>query len=108
MRRAGALRGVVGVFVERDDRPADFAVIDTHDACGTFGNDLQCFGSRHPAGHAIGERIGGSVQTIRPCSKLCAYASAALETTPTISQSCPSRSRTRIRPQMPEPMPMGT
>ena len=38
----------------------------------------------------------------------CAYALALVDTTPTISVDSPSASRALIRPQMPEPQPMGT
>ena len=48
------------------------------------------------------------VSTTRPAAKLRAMAGASAATTPTISVFSPSRSRTPINPQMPEPMPMGT
>ena len=38
----------------------------------------------------------------------CAYALAAVETTPTILVASPSASRAAISPQMPDPQPIGT
>ncbi len=49
-----------------------------------------------------------SVVTIRAASKERAIAGARAETTPTIRVGSPSRSRVRINPQIPDPMPIGT
>ena len=57
-----------------------------------------------PSAKVLAELVG----TGRPCSNDKATAGAFSATTPTICVSSPSRSRTLIRPQMPEPMPIGT
>ena len=49
-----------------------------------------------------------SVLTTRPASNDSAVAGASAATTPTTSVRRPSRSRTPMTPQMPEPMPTGT
>ena len=62
-------------------------------------------GSRQamPSAKVAAELVG----TGRPCSNDNATAGAPSATTPMISVSSPSRSRTVIRPQMPDPMPIG-
>ena len=57
-----------------------------------------------PSANVAAELVG----TGRPASKDSAMAGALSATTPMISVSSPSRSRTVITPQMPEPMPIGT
>ena len=57
-----------------------------------------------PSAKVCAELVG----TGWPASTDSATAGAAAATTPTISVLRPSRSRTAISPQMPEPMPIGT
>src|SRR5215468_1069200 len=57
-----------------------------------------------PSAKVLAELVG----TGRPASNDRATAGASSATTPTISVSRPNRSRTVIRPQIPDPMPMGT
>src|SRR5262249_29461621 len=105
-RGPGALGDIVGIFPDGAHGLRDLVFAHAHDACRSLPEDGKCRLVRQamPSAKVAAELVG----TGRPSANDRATAGAFSATTPTISVSRPRRSRTVIRPQIPDPMPMGT